>query len=560
MFVLTRFLKIAVLVLWSSGNVVIATEPETVYVVKADTIHHIDSRLFGQFMERPSWGEIGVEGALVPGTRELQPSVLKRLREMNIPILRFPGGTDIDYMDWRDMVDRVPGRASERPVSIGHKGDSVSNDFGYDEFLRLCDELSSEAILVVNLGDALLKKKPLKEAALHAAALTAYCNAPLGATLPEGMSDWPAVRASNGRRKPYGVKYFQIGNETWFLLDRMRKQGNANLETFYVECLAAYVAAIREVDPSVQILVDANSPEITALIHQRLSEQVNYLVQHHYMPWQITSVVRAGQEIPISDLTDEDIWYAWVAIPNSRNTRGESVLDGVALSEGRKLGYKVAVTEWNWIGFFPRKKNSTHVAEKRPFDSGFAASVGAAGFLHAFLRAGDTIEIGCQSLAVGNQWSLTSIRADRGGQVPAYFLPVGQVTMFYAKHHGNKLLSMTARHVPTYNQPLKMGSIRPSSKVASLDALATANDRVIYFHVINRHFSSDLTIHLDLSDFRELDDVATHHLFMGRLHDEPREGESREIGRFEERPLALDESQLKVVLPARSVSCIEIQR
>ena len=41
--------------------------------VSNETLHRIDPRMFGQFMERPSWGEIGVEGALVPGTSRLQP-------------------------------------------------------------------------------------------------------------------------------------------------------------------------------------------------------------------------------------------------------------------------------------------------------------------------------------------------------------------------------------------------------------------------------------------------------------------------------------------------------
>jgi len=90
---------------------------DTSFVIKNRVIHKIDPRVFGQFMERPSWGEIGVEGGLIPGTRKLQPGVLKMLEEMEIPIIRFPGGTDVDFMDWRDMVDNVPGRTGQRPVS-----------------------------------------------------------------------------------------------------------------------------------------------------------------------------------------------------------------------------------------------------------------------------------------------------------------------------------------------------------------------------------------------------------------------------------------------------------
>ena len=194
---------------------------ETVYRVREETLHKIDDRLFGQFMERPSWGEIGPEGALVPGTNELQPEVLELIRRMEIPILRFPGGTDVDFLDWRDMLSNVPGRGAERPVSVGHQGHKVTNHFGYDEFLRLREDLESEAIIVVNFRDALLRKKPLQEAVLDAAGLVAYCNAPIGAELPDEMPNWPAVRAKNGHSEAYHVKYWQIGNETWAFDDEL---------------------------------------------------------------------------------------------------------------------------------------------------------------------------------------------------------------------------------------------------------------------------------------------------------------------------------------------------
>ena len=70
-------------------------------------LHDIDPRLFGQFMERPSWGnEIGPEGSLTPNTRELRPEAKRLIREMQIPLVRFPGGTDVDYIDWLDMMTR----------------------------------------------------------------------------------------------------------------------------------------------------------------------------------------------------------------------------------------------------------------------------------------------------------------------------------------------------------------------------------------------------------------------------------------------------------------------
>ncbi|MCK4299907.1 MAG: hypothetical protein KAX80_10265, partial [Planctomycetes bacterium] len=94
-------LALPVIAIAFSAIAAAAPADQITFVVKDKVIHRIDRRLFGQFMERPSWGrEIGPEAALVPGTRRLQPEVIRLLQEMSIPILRFPGGTDVDYLDW----------------------------------------------------------------------------------------------------------------------------------------------------------------------------------------------------------------------------------------------------------------------------------------------------------------------------------------------------------------------------------------------------------------------------------------------------------------------------
>ncbi len=522
------------------------------FVVKDQLLHKIDRRLFGQFMERPSWGEIGPEAALVPGTRRLQPEVVKLLGEMAIPILRFPGGTDVDFLDWRDMVSNVPGREVERPVSTGHKGDKVTNNFGYDEFLRLCEDLRAEAIVVVNFRDGLLRTKPLKEAAMHAASLVAYCNAPVGADLPDGMADWPAVRERNGRAKPYAVKYFQIGNETWAFLNEMKKAEPQGVEDAYVDCLVAYVEAMRAVDPSIRLIVD-DLPDVSERVRERLGTKVQYLAVHNYFPWGITEVTRDGEDVPIGELTAADIWYAWVATPGM-DEDGLSSYGADAFSRVRKSGYKVAVTEWNWNGWWQ------HRGPRPALDSSFAKGVGAAGFIHALMRAGDIVEIGCQSMLVGNRWGITAVRADPKAEVPPYFMPTGQVTAFYSRYHGEDLLAVEATNVPTYEQPYRLGGTRAKEKVVYVDVLATADDETIYLHAINRHFDEPMALTLDLSAFGGLAGRAVHHLFEGRLNDRPQADEPLQIGRLRHEQIRFEGTTLEVTLPPRTVSCIEIAR
>jgi alpha-N-arabinofuranosidase len=523
------------------------------FYIKQDVMHRIDPRVFGQFMERPSWGEIGVEGGLIPGTRKLQPAVLRMLEDMEIPIIRFPGGTDVDYMDWRDMVDNVPGRASQRPVSTGHKGHTVTNNFGYDEFLQLCEHLDAEAIVVVNFRDGLLKETSLREAADHAAALVAYCNGPLGTKLPAGMYDWPSLRAKNGRAKPYRVKYFQIGNETWAFVRKLGEMVSDGAPQFYARCVAAYIEAMRSVDPSIEIIVDGQDGNMSGIVSQvraQLGDQISCFATHFYSPWSMTKVLKHGKEVPAAEVPAEDIWRAWMAVTQF-DAQGRSVLNHPGIQAARTRGYKVSITEWNWNGRWRLP------GAEAALNSSYAKGLGAAGYLHAFMRAADVIEIGCQSMLVGNAWGIHAIWADAQGKMAPHYMPTGQMTMFYSKHHGGKLLALDSRNVPTYEQPYRMGGISPKPKIAYIDALATADEKHIYFHAINRSFEQPRDITIDVSAFGSVRSRAMHYLLEGRLNDESGPNERRQIGRIGERRAYFDGKTLRITLPQRSVSCIE---
>ena len=534
-------------------NVSVSNSDEIRFKVNNQTVHEIDPRIFGQFMERPSWGEIGVEGALVPGTNRLQPMVRELLEAMEVPVIRFPGGTDVDYMDWRDMVSNVPNRAPERPISTGHQGHKVSNYFGYDEFLQFCEQTKAEAIVVVNFRDGLLKSKPLNEAAAHAAALVAYCNAPLAANLPEELSCWVALREKNGRTKPYKVRYFQIGNETWAFLNEAQKLAPQGLAQYYVDCLKAYIDAMKAVDPQIEIIVDGHDGSLRVIVPvalKQLGAQIDYFATHFYRPWAMTEVFRARQKVAIEKLTAEDIWYAWVAITGF-DEQGQSLYDSPGLKAAREAGYRVAITEWNWNGWW-RDTVSTPALNSR-----WAKGVGAAGFLHAMIRSGDVIDIACQSMLVGMGWGISAVHTDPQAAKDPVYLPTGQLTAFYSKHHGDRLVKVDTVGLPTYEQPYRMGGIAPKEKIALIDTVATADETTVYVHAINRSFDKAIEVTIDLVGF-EAGDGGIHHMMRGRLNDAPKDGQTEQIGREIKRRIPGLTKPLKVTLPKRSVSCIEI--
>jgi len=509
-------------------------------------LHEIDPRLFGQFMERPSWGEIGPEAAVIPGAHKLRPKAKELLRRMRVPLARFPGGTDVDFTDWLDMIDNVPGRAGGRPVTTGHRGDRVTNNFGYDEFLQLCEELEWEPILVVNFRDGLLAQDGPRKAATHAAKLAAYCNGPVDNDLPDELAVWPALRAKNGRPAAYKVKCFQIGNETW----AFSREIDPNR---YIAALEAYVEAIRAVDPTVRIIVDGQPAELAAKVQRRLGDRIAYFAVHHYQPWQISEIQRAGQPVDVRNLSTRDVWYAWVTVPRI-DAAGQSVLVRNELDQARELGYQVAMTEWNWNGWWGRS-----IANRTEASSLYTKGVGAAGILHAIMRQGDVVRLAAQSMLIGDRWGIHAIYCDRHGRTPTHMVPSGQVTMLYSWHHGSERLKVDLDGVPRYEQPYRMAGNIPAHSVAFLDVLATRKEKTLYLHAINRHFDESLSVEIDVSALtRQPGRRGTLHTLEGRLRNTPEPGESPAPGRIRDEAFDVGGSRFQVRLPARSVSVIEV--
>ena len=527
---------------------------EIIVTVLDEVFAPIDSRLFGQFLEKPSWhGEWGPEAALIPGTHQLQDGVTEIMETMNIPVLRFPGGTDVNFQDWTTMIDNVPGRTAGRPVFVGHAGDSVTNNFGYDEACQLAEELGSEMMLVINFGDAYFGRKSIEDAAMHEAGLLAYCNAEVGATLPEGMPDWPAIRAKNGHPEPHNVKYVQIANEPWVMDRQLKRFGTIDpeLKEQYFNSLEAFIKAFKEVDPDIQIIADGNSEDLTLPLKDMFGDDIDYLSYHIYKPWGINKILSNDKEIPRDSISEEAIWKAWVAVPEF-DAAGMCVLDNRVYNMVKLAGYPIAVTEWNWNGWW-----GINSVDQDQLGSHFTKGMGAAGFIHALMREDENIPIANQSMLVGKSWGITGIRVSPTMEFEPHAYPTGQVTGFYARNHGNQLLKIDTENIPVYKQPYQMSGITAVDTVAYLDVLATRNNDKIFIHIINRHFDEGLNISLDLSELSETDKNGTHHTLTGNLKNVPCGDSSDEVACFDKKDFNVKSNNAKVLLPARSVSILE---
>ncbi len=562
------WVQLAMLGLLIGGGTAVADDhPTTTLTVHDDVAHTIDVRLFGQFLERASFGDHGPEAFADRRTGRLPERIVAMLKAMDIPVIRFPGGTDVDYIDWRDMIDNVPGRDGPRPITRSYRPGraeptTITNRFGYDEYFALRDELGCQTILVVNLLDGLARRRPLDEAAARAAGLVAYANAPQGADLPEGMPDWPAVRAANGHRDPHKAEFVQIGNEMFVgtAKDQVRQatglEAPEALAAWYVQVYSAYIRAIRAVDPDIKIIIDAWLGEGVSEVVQAdpyIKANVAYLACHRYAPGGCNRIFRGDERVDPDSLSDEQFWWAWTAMPGAVDAAGQNQAYGDDIDGARKRGYPVASTEWNWNGW-----NWQGLTDS--FDAPAASGLGAAAFLHGLMRQGGDIKIATQSMLLGRGWSFASVFADPTGEQPPYYTPQGSATMFCRAHHGSSLLRSTLTGVRTRPQPFHFGwGGGVDHAPAELDVLVTAEADRLFIHAINRTFDRPLPLRIDLSAVGPVGAKGTHHRLSFAPHAEEGLGVSKGVAQRSAAPVATGE-RMTVTLPARTVSIIEVPR
>src|SRR5690242_8300395 len=127
----------------------------TLWVRADEPIGTISPRLYGHFAEHLGrccydglW--VGREQTAIPTDHGFRSDLVAALREMPVPLLRWPGGCYADHYHWRDGV----GPPEERPRRLGMScGLQVEDDngFGTHEFLQLCQMLGAEPYLAGNV-------------------------------------------------------------------------------------------------------------------------------------------------------------------------------------------------------------------------------------------------------------------------------------------------------------------------------------------------------------------------------------------------------------------------
>ena len=182
--------------------------------------YQINKNIYGQFAEHLGhliYGGIWVgPNSPIPNIDGIRKDIVEALKEIKVPVLRWPGGCFADTYHWMDGI----GPKDKRPkmININWGGVTEDNSFGTHEFLELCRLIGCEPYITGNVGSGTVEEL---------SQWVEYCNS-------DNVSPMTDLRKKNGMDKSWGVKYWGVGNESWgcggnmtpeFYADQVRRYG-----------------------------------------------------------------------------------------------------------------------------------------------------------------------------------------------------------------------------------------------------------------------------------------------------------------------------------------------
>jgi len=171
--------------------------PARAFISRAPGRADLDRRVLGSFLEH--LGRAVYTGGYQPGSpladaKGFRTDVVREVKELGVPIVRYPGGNFVSGYNWLDGV----GPKAQRPVVLDRAwNQSETNQFGTNDFIDWCGLVGAEPLLGMNFGTGTVEM---------AAAYVEYCNVERG-------TKWSELRRTHGYERPHNVRYWCLGNE-----------------------------------------------------------------------------------------------------------------------------------------------------------------------------------------------------------------------------------------------------------------------------------------------------------------------------------------------------------
>lgn len=454
----------------------------TVTAHKDYIISRIDPRLYGSFVEH--MGRAVYTGIYEPDhptadENGMRKDVIDLVRELDVPVVRYPGGNFVSAYNWEDGI----GPKEDRPVRLDlawHT--SESNQVGIHEFSKWCDSVGTEMMLAINLGTRGINE---------ARNFLEYVNHP-------GGSAWSDLRRANGREEPWNVKLWCLGNE----MDGPWQTGHKTADE-YGRLAYETAKAMRQFDKGLELVVCGSSsanmqtyPEWEATVLDHTYDAVDYISLHMYF-----------------ENFEKDTPHYLAKSKILDNYIG-TVAGVIAYIKSKKRSDKdvyISFDEWN-VWYHSKKRDEATLAgeEGWPFapplledDYNFEDVLQVGCILNTFINRADVVKIGCLAQLVN---VIAPIMTEPGG-------PAWRQTIYYPYYFASRFGRGTALRLavdsPTY-------TAEGIGEIAYLDVSATLNeeDSTISMFIVNRSGEEAIDIDVGLEGFTPssiLDDKVIAH-------------------------------------------------
>jgi alpha-N-arabinofuranosidase len=404
----------------------------------------ISPYLYMQFMEPLGVTDSAVEAAWDYDADGWRRDFVDAVQDLAPGVIRW-GGLLSRYYRWRDGVGPAAGRRWMRNYQWGGW---ERNRVGTAELVELCRRAGATPMLCVNfLGDGHRRFAHMREGnrtgdAREAADWVSYCNDPDNGT-----------RRGHGAAAPYGVKLWQIGNETSY-----GDEGFTKAEA--ITHTIAFARAMRARDPSIQLIGwgdrgRSDDPSLWAgdMLRQA-GEHLDYIAIH-----MMQQIPRRPGTVLRGRVYQDDPARAWAELLEiSRGIEDRLVeLEDAIAPQGTTIG--IAVTEGH-LSLDPHNAN--------PILEEWLIGVYHARALNIYQRHGARVRIATAADFSGTRWTVVSVRLQVPGGI-SYLTPAGSVMRLFRRHNGQH--AVAAGGVPS-----------------DLDIAASRTGDRIFLHVANLRY------------------------------------------------------------------------
>ena len=451
------------------------TANEATVVIRTDEpVTTSDPMIYGGFIEhfgKQIYGGFFEPGSPLADEAGFRLDVIEAIRELKVPVIRWPGGCFVDSYHWQKGVGAV-----RQPYEDDRWGVREPNTFGTHEFIELCRRIGAEPYICQNsLADI-----------QEMADWVSYCNDTTG--------EFAELRRENGHPEPFNVRYWSVGNE---------KVGKG-----YIDKVRDTAAAMKEVDPSIEVTCSgAHGPSayIDPYLFETAGPHLDLLSIHEY--W-----------IPNFSVHQTPDYLSCMMLSEKPDAHLSAVVDSIDKA-GMRDRLTIAFDEWNlrswhhpgFSGHHPRAvdhEDPEVIALIKDRDKSLepslytmADALFCASFLNACLRNADDVTMANIACLV-NQTG------------PLYVHPDGVVrrTHFHAMAMYANLLQPRVASAHIESDRLTHGE----SSVAMVDAVATVDETGMNWSVaiMNRHPSEAVLCTLELGQ-RPIDGTFKATLLMG---------------------------------------------